>query len=285
LQKSVWEENMTISADGSQSAEALDTLRVSKVPFDAPWKWLDLGWRDLWAAPSASLTFGAIAAAGAFLIAAALVEFGALPLFLPLAGGFLIIGPLLAVGLYEVSRRRELGQAVALRDSLRAAYQSLGRLALFGVLLLIIFFAWVRIAFLLFMLFFGTSALPPLPEFVPALLFTPHGLGLLVTGTAVGAALAVLTFAISAVSVPLMFDRSIDPVTASVISVQAVLLNPRALALWAALIAAAAVLGFVTFFLGLSVTFPLAGHATWHAYRDLLSHRYQAGYEDLSKSV
>jgi uncharacterized membrane protein len=273
LQKSIREENVTISADGSRSAEAVEFLPPSEVPFDAPWKWLDLGWRDLWAAPSVGLTFGGIAAAGAFLIAAALVKFQALPLFLPLAGGFLLIGPLFAVGLYEVSRRRELGQTATLRDSVRAASKATGRLALFGVLQLIINLAWVRIAFLLFMLFFGTSALPPLSEFVPTLLFTPHGLGLLVIGTAVGAILAMLTFAISAIAVPLLFDHPADPITASVISVQAVILNPRAMMLWAALIAAAVVLGFVTLFLGLVVTFPVIGHATWHAYRDLLSDR------------
>jgi uncharacterized membrane protein len=175
------------------------------------------------------------------------------------------------VGLYEVSRRRELGQAPALRGSIRAAYEATGRLALFSLLLLIIYLAWVRIAFLLFMLFFGTSAFPAVAEFVPALLFTPHGLGLLVTGTAVGAALAALTFAISAVSVPLLFDRSPDPITASAISIRAVFLNRKAMSLWAALIAAAAVVGFVTLFLGLIVTFPLIGHATWHAYRDVLN--------------
>jgi uncharacterized membrane protein len=262
---------VTNSADGSRSAEAVEFLCPSKVPFDAPWKWLDLGWRDLWAAPAVGLTFGGIAAAGALSITAALIKFQALPLLLPLAGGFLLIGPLVAVGLYEVSRRRKSGQTTALSDSVRAAYKATGRLALFGVLLLIIYLAWVRIAFLLFMLFFGINALPPLPEFVPALLFTAHGLGLLVTGTAIGALLAMLTFAISAIAVPLLFDLPADPITASVISVQAVILNPKAMMLWAALIAAAVILGFATLFLGLVVTFPLIGHATWHAYQDLLS--------------
>jgi uncharacterized membrane protein len=264
------EEEVTFTADGNRSAEAVEFLRPSEIPFDAPWKWLDLGWRDLWAAPSAGLTFGAAAVAGAYLIAAALLKFEALPLFLPLAGGFLLLGPLFAVGLYEVSRLSELRQPATLRDSVRAASKASGRLALFGVLLLIINLAWVRIAFLLFMLFFGTKGLPPLHEFVATLLFTPHGLGLLVTGTAIGAVLAMLTFAISAIAVPLMFDRPADPITASVISFQAVILNPRAMILWAALIASAVALGFATLLLGLIVTFPLIGHATWHAYRDLL---------------
>jgi uncharacterized membrane protein len=244
---------------------------VRQVGFEAPWRWLELGWSDLWGATPISLVFGAIASVGALLIAGALVEYRALPLLLPLAGGFMIIGPLLAVALYEVSRCREAGQRPTLTGALTASYRASGRLALFGVLLLLIYFFWMRIAFLLFMLFFGTNEFPPLRDFISTLLLTEYGIELLVTGTLVGGILSAATFAVSAIAVPMLLDRPADPITASAVSVQAVVMNPKAMALWAALIAVATILGFATLFLGLIVTFPLLGYASWHAYRDLVT--------------
>jgi uncharacterized membrane protein len=113
--------------------------------------------------------------------------------------------------------------------------------------------------------------MPPLDVFVSNLLLTPRGLGLLIVGTGVGAALAATVFAISAVSVPLLMVEPVHVVTAAAMSVEACRKNPVAMILWAALIAGAILLGFVTLFLGLVLTFPLVGHATWHAYRDLLA--------------
>jgi uncharacterized membrane protein len=120
------------------------------------------------------------------------------------------------------------------------------------------------------MLFMGTRGLPPPTEFVPTLLFTPHGLGLLIVGTLVGGTLAIIVFAISAISVPLMMTHRVDAVTAMAASVEAVVANPKPMALWAVLIAAAMSLGLATLSLGLIVVFPLIGHATWHAYRSLV---------------
>ncbi len=139
-----------------------------------------------------------------------------------------------------------------------------------GVLLLIVFFVWIEIALLMFMLFFGGVALPPAESFISTLLFTPRGLGLLIVGTVAGAVLAGTVFALSAVSVPLLMVRELDVITAATTSVRAVLKNPRAMALWAAIIAAAMAFGVATAFVGLVVAFPLIGHATWHAFRDLI---------------
>ncbi len=242
---------------------------IRRVAFDAPWNWLGAGWRDLWSSPQISLTYGAIFALAAYALALCLLQTNTLPLILPLAGGFLLMGPLLAVGLYEVSRRRETGQPVSFHDILPAGNGSRGQLALFGLMLLIINFVWMLLAFLLFMLFFGPSDFLPLDEFIPTLLFTHHGLGLLVAGTAAGAVLAVITYAISAISVPMLVDRKIDAVTAAILSVRAVRLNLPAMMLWAALILVLSATGIVALFVGLAVTFPLIGHATWHAYREL----------------
>ena len=121
------------------------------------------------------------------------------------------------------------------------------------------------------MLFLGPHALPPPSEFVSTLLFTPRGLGLLVSGTILGGIIAATVFVASAVSVPLLMTQPIDVVTAMKASRDAVVRNPKAMALWAALIAAFMALGIATLFVGLIVAFPLIGHATWHAFRGLLA--------------
>ncbi len=245
------------------------TPDIKRVPFDAPWNWLGAGWRDLWSAPQIGLAYGSLFSLCAFALAYGLSSSEALPLILPLAGTFLLLGPLFAPGLYEVSRLREQNKAASFAAILAAMRRSWGQLALFGLVLLLINFIWMLAAFLLFMLFFGSANLPPLEDFVPALLFTHHGLGLLVTGTAAGAVLAAITYAISAISVPMLLDRRIDAVSAVLASIQAVRLNLPAMTLWAALILALTATGIAALFLGLAVTFPLIGHATWHAYREL----------------
>jgi len=134
----------------------------------------------------------------------------------------------------------------------------------------LILLAWIRLATLLFALFFGTLNFPPMDQLLADLLFTAPGLGMLATGTVIGAALAFTVFAVSAVSVPLLMERDIDAVTAALTSLRAVRANLRPMLLWAWLIALIIVSGMVPLFFGLIVAFPLIGHATWHAYRDLV---------------
>ncbi|MGO9362063.1 MAG: DUF2189 domain-containing protein [Rhodomicrobium sp.] len=259
-----------VSLSGPASFYGLAGARaIRRVEFDAPWHWLADGWNDLWSAPQISLTYGAAFSVAAYLLTLGLINAGTLPLILPLAGMFLLAGPLLAVGLYEISRKRESGEAATFAGIALAAWAARRRLALFGMLLLIINLTWILVALLLFMLFFGAANIPPMDEFIPALLFTPHGIGLLVAGTVAGGVLAAITYAVSAISVPMILDRKIDPITAATASVRAVLTNPGTMALWAALIAGLSALGLVTLFIGLAIAFPLIGHATWHAYREL----------------
>ena len=250
-----------------------DDISVRQVAFDAPWAWLALGWRDLWAAPGVSLVYG-----GAFALAAALLTWGvtqagAQSLILALAGGFLLVAPLAAVGLYEASRRMSAGEPVTLGAVVNGGLHPRGQLAFFGIALLLIFMVWMQIAFLLFMLFAGTSGIPPANEFMHTLLFTRHGTGLMIVGTLVGAALAALTFAVSAVSVPLLLVKDVDIVTAITTSIKTVIVNPKAMFLWAALIAGFMAVGIATLFVGLVVVFPLVGHATWHAFKALVDVR------------
>ena len=220
--------------------------------------------------PHISLTYGAIFAVAGFLLAIGLTQVGLQSLILVLAGGFILVDPMLAAGLYEASRRLEKNEPVSLESTFRAGFFGGGQLVYMGLLLMLIYLAWVEIALLLFMLFQGTKPMPALEAFVPNLLLTLPGLGLLIVGTAVGVALASTVFAISAVSVPLFMVERIDVVTAALTSIEACRKNPKTMALWAILIAGTMLLGFVTLFFGLVITFPLVGHATWHAFRDLV---------------
>ncbi len=245
-------------------------IAVRRVAFDAPWDWLAAGWRDLWRTPAVSLGYGlafAIVSAG---LTVGLWSAGLQSLILALAGGFMLIGPLLAVGLYRISKKLETGEVATFSDIMASKRECMTRLGFFGVILLLVFMVWMQLAFLLFMLFSGGQGLPPPEEFVHMLLFTSNGLGLLVVGSAVGAALALFVFTISAVSVPLLMERDVDVVTAISTSANAVIHNPQALLLWAALVAGFMVLGILTLFAGLILAFPLVGHATWHAYRALV---------------
>lgn len=242
-------------------------LPVRAIALDAPWDWLAAGWHDLWRAPHVSLVLGIAFSLVSLAITAGLAAIGAAALVLPLAAGFMLVGPLFAVGLYEVSRRLEAGEPVALIPTLLAWRRAPTQLALMGVVLMLFFLAWVRIATLIFALFFGLETTPPPAELVNLIAFTAEGLVFLFVGTLVGAVLAWIVFMISAVAIPLILDRDTFVLSAIATSVAAVTRNPAPMLLWAFLVALFTGAGIVTAYLGMIVFFPLIGHATWHAYR------------------
>lgn len=252
-------------------AEAIPAPR--KVSIEAPWNWLAAGWLDLWAAPAISVTYGAAFAIIAGLLLLGLQDVGGQSVFLALAGGFLLIGPLAAVGLYETSRQLAAGKKPRLADVAKAGWNARGQLAFFGAVLLFAFMIWLQIAFLLSMLFLGTSGFPPPSAFMQTLLFTPQGLGLLIVGTIVGGIIAALVFAISVVAVPMLMVRQADAISAARASMASVITNPRPMMLWAGLIVFIIAGGFATLLLGIVLGFPLLGHATWHAYADIFGDR------------
>jgi uncharacterized membrane protein len=243
--------------------------RINRIPLDRPWTWLARGWRDLVSAPRVSLVYGAGFVLISMVLSLGLAFTGLVYLVLPLAAGFFLVSPILAVGLYETSRRLEFGQRVALPDVLVAARENGPQIALMGLILMIIHLAWVRIAMLLFALFFDQN--PGWDAMIDALLFSPRSLPFLVAGTTIGALLAAVTFGISAVSIPMLLDRNVNVFTAVATSWTAVSANWKPMALWAFLIVFFTALGLVTFYVGLVLTLPLIGHATWHAYRDLVA--------------
>ena len=259
-----------MSMMGDTDGKVAPDISVRRVPFDQPWEWLGAGWRDMWTYPGTSLTYGLVFALGAVLMLVGVTQAGAQSLILALFGGFLLIGPLVALGLYEVSRRIETGEPVSLASAIARSFQPAGQLGFMGMVLFIIFMIWMQVAFLLFMLFTGGQAFPPPSEFVQMFLFTEHGLGLLIVGTLAGALLAFFTFSVSVVSVPLLMVKDVDVVTAISTSFHAVRRNPRPMILWSALIAGFVVIGIITMCAGLIFVFPLMGHATWHAFKDLV---------------
>lgn len=245
---------------------------IRKVSIESPWDWLGAGWRDIWVHPHLSLGFGAVFAVLALLLFFGLSFAGFQSLILALAGGFLIIGPVFAVGLYDLSRRIATNDRVSLKAVLLSGSNAPGQLSFLGAILTFIYYIWIQIALLLFMLFFGsTTSFPHTSQFIPTLLFEPQGLGLLIVGTIVGAVLAALSFAIAVVSVPLLTVRRMDAISAVNVSIMAVAHNLRAMALWAALIGFVIAVGFLTCFVGLVFAFPLVGHASWHAFDDIIA--------------
>lgn len=244
--------------------------RVRVVGMDRPWAWLSAGWRDLVAAPKVSLAYGAVFAGFGLAITVGAWSAGIIYLTLPLAAGFMLIGPILAVGLYDVSRRLSLGETPSLDQAIAAWRTNRTQIALMGMVLLIIFLFWIRIASLLVALFFSKSALS-LGTLIQETLFSVNGISFLFVGSFIGAVLAAVVFALSAVSVPMLLDRPVNVFTAMATSWEVTRRNPKTMALWAGLIVLFAGVGLVTFYIGLIVALPLLAHATWHAYRDTVA--------------
>jgi uncharacterized membrane protein len=230
-----------------------------RVPFNAPFRWLAAGWLDLKAAPRQSLGWGLVVLALSWLVSLVALWLGSWIVLLSLLSGFVFIGPLLAIALYAVSWQLELGRVPTFDRSIDAARSRLGDSMVFALILLVIFLVWARAGSMVHV-FFPVESRPELRQV----------LTFLAIGSAVGSIFAAITFAASAFSLPMLMDRKVDTVTAVVTSINAALRNKPAMAVWLASIILLTGLGFATAFVGLAVLFPLLGHATWHAYRDVI---------------
>jgi uncharacterized membrane protein len=239
---------------------------IKHITMDDPWNWLAAGWQDLRKAPFISLSYGAFFLIAGWVLMVLLLAVDMWFLVLPLAAGFMLIGPVVAVGLYEVSRALEHGEKPSLSAALTAWRQEASQLGMMCVVLVLLHLAWVLIAIVIFALFLGDTA-PTLESLVGDVFFQPDSVPFLVFGTAAGAILALVVFSVSAVSIPLIVDRQTETITAILTSLRAVQQNWQAMMLWAGLIVIFTAAGIATLFVGLAVTLPLIGHATWHAYR------------------
>ncbi|GAB2879356.1 MULTISPECIES: DUF2189 domain-containing protein [Microvirgula] len=239
---------------------------VRHVDAAAPLSWLLHALLDFRRAPAVSLFYGA-----AFVVMGYLMffYFGNRPEYvITCATAFLLLGPFLSIGLYDIAQRLEQHGEVHLLPTLTAWRANLPGITLFAVMLAMLVFFWFRISQLMFALFY-TGDIPALSDIV-ANAFTAGNLGFLVVYFGLGLIFAAVAFSFSVVAIPMMLDRNVDTVTAILTSLHATAKNIPAMLVWAGLIALLTVIGFATFAVGLAILMPLIGLASWHAYRALV---------------
>lgn len=232
---------------------------------------LGAGLRDFQATPVLGLGFGAFYALGGLAILFSVTRFGMPYLAYPLAAGFTLAGPFVAIGLYEISRRREEGLPLSLAV-LWKTIRSRGEIGWMAFVTLFVFIMWMYQVRLLMALFLGfSSSFSTLPQFLNVVLTTQEGLLFLAIGNVVGAVLSIVLFSLTVVSFPLLLDRDVDFITAMITSVRAVVTSPGPMVAWAIVIVMLLAVSALPAFLGLIFTLPVLGHATWHLYRRIVA--------------
>lgn len=251
-------EEANVSADATT---VISHVQVSNIA-----KWLSLGIDDFRHAWSASLFYGA-----AFSMAGILLHQVFLSAHWLLSGlitGFYLLGPFLAMGLYALSRQLESDEKPSLIPTLTIWRHNIKNVGIFAGVLVVIFMLWARASMVIFALFFH-GGLPTFHDVVINVI-TFKDPTFTSVYFSVGGFFAALTYSLSAIAMPLMFDRQTDAITAAIASFQAVFKNPLTMFLWACIIVLFVVIGFATYYVGLTLLMPIIGHATWHAYRDLV---------------
>lgn len=250
-------------AQGSAAGPMINTIHLSDLH-----QALRLGWEDFKAVPSHAIFLCMIYPVLGLVLARAVLGHSVLPLLFPLAAGFALIGPFAALGLYELSRRREASLEASAWDAFEVLRSpSFGAMLGLGTLLLALFVTWVATAQAIYIAVFGYEGAAGVRDFVTRVLTTPQGWWLIMVGCGVGFLFALVALCISVVSFPLMLDRHAGAGEAMVTSLRVAAKNPLAIAAWGLIVAVLLVVGSAPFFLGLAVVIPLLGHATWHLYR------------------
>lgn len=240
-------------------------LTLKPVSMSSPWQWLQAGWRDFVAYPQIGLFYGlCFVLMGAVLLWAFVNQ----PAYLlALAGGFLLVGPFLCLGMYDVSRKRERGEVPTLLSSLTAWRGNIGPTAIYCAVLLILEMLWSRSALVIFAVAFNRI---PGVDGTLAMLVHPSNIGFLITYFVIGAVFSTLIFATTVVAMPMLLDRTTDSITAAITSFRACLTYPKVMALWALLIAVTITASMLPMLIGLLIAAPVVGHASWHAYRGVV---------------
>lgn len=256
---------------GTSSADQAVTLRhitIGDVTFADVRAALSAGVSDFLRAPVMGLFFGAIYALGGLFVVYALARLNAPWLVIPAAVGFPLLGPFVAVGLYEISRRLEAGAPITWRSVLFVIFESRKlELSWMAFVVLFIFWVWMYQVRLWLAIFLGFQSFSSLEAFLTVVTTSADGLAFLLVGTLVGAALATVLFCVTVIAIPLLLDRDPDFITAMIASVKTVTQNPLVMLSWGAIVGALVLIAMAPLFLGLVVVLPILGHATWHLYR------------------
>lgn len=246
-----------------------DRRHARNLPREAAFDWLRAGWKDYRTNPASSLMYGIGVFLGSLIVIWMLFRLDLGQWLFPALAGFMVIGPLIANGLYEKSRRLETGEKTGFMDMVLVKPKSRYQAHIMGVLLLCLFMLWIRAAVLIWALFFGLVPYPGADEILPMLFTTATGWGLLIVGGGVGALFAAFAFAISVFAVPMLLEEKTDAMTALGTSMAMVWCNLPVMLTWGAIVLVLFAISVATGLLGLIIVFPLLGHATWHAYRGL----------------
>jgi uncharacterized membrane protein len=237
------------------------------------WHWLKLGFQDMRKVPGDAVFYGALFVLMGYLLRRYFISDPSLDMTMSTI--FLLLGPFLAIGIYDLARQMENQKGarvtVTLHHSMVAWRENLQGFTLYAALLAILVFSWFRVSMLMFALFYDFSNFPAMNQLL-ANAWLPENRGFLLAYFGTGFFFAAVTFAVSAISVPMMLDKEVDTVTAMVSSVQAVYRNLLTMSLWAGMIVLLTAVGLATYFIGLLITMPLIGLATWHAYRELITY-------------
>lgn len=232
----------------------------------AAFGWLKAGWQDMMTHSAASLAYGFLVFILSLLVVASLYTLSLDYILFPALAGFMVIGPTLAIGLYEKSRRIAAGEPVSLFSMIFVRPKSGAQILFIGVLLCLLMLLWMRAAVLLYALFFGLLPFPGLDHVVEILL-SPEGILLLIVGMLIGGLFAAFAFAISVLAVPMLLDERTDALTAMGLSMAIVWNNLPVMLTWGAIVLVSFLVCLLTGLLGLVIIFPLVGHATWHVYK------------------
>ncbi|MBN8907290.1 MAG: DUF2189 domain-containing protein [Rhodospirillales bacterium] len=245
----------------------LAVQKQRNLPAGTAFSWLGQGWRDLWTTPGPSLAYGFAVFLVSLAIIWGLFKFELDYILFPALAGFMVVGPLIALGLSEKSRAIETGQPVSLGKMLYVNAASGPQVLFTGAILCLLMLVWMRAAVLIYALFFGLVAFPGFNHIVQMLITTPEGWGMLIVGTTVGGLFAAFSFAISVFAVPMLLDENTDAFTAMGTSISLVWNNLPVMLMWGLIVLALFLVSLATALIGLIIVFPLLGHATWHAYR------------------
>ncbi len=239
------------------------------LPIRSAFSWLQAGWRDMWIAPLPSLFYGLVVFIISLGVVSGLVHLAYDYILFPALAGFMVVGPVMAIGLYEKSRQLAHNEPITLSHMIFVRAVSGGQVLFIGLLLCALMAVWMRAAVLLYALFFGVRGFPGLDDIFRILVTTETGLWLLIVGSLVGGLFAAFSFAISVFSIPMMLNERVDALTAMGTSMGLVWNNRPVMIAWGAIVLALFILSLLTGLLGLIIAFPVLGHATWHAYKDI----------------